>query len=128
MLRYAVVIALAASPVAGQDVGFGQDLYGAFCISCHGAEGRGDGEMAALLTVPPADLTQLAAQNGGVFPVFEVTQQIDGRGPGRSHSAMPVFGQYFGMEEVAIPTEAGQPIIVSAPLASLAAYVESLQE
>ncbi len=35
----------------------GKALYQAYCISCHGPQGRGDGPAAASLPVPPADLT-----------------------------------------------------------------------
>ncbi len=34
----------------------GRSLYAQNCASCHGAQGRGDGAMAASLTPPPADL------------------------------------------------------------------------
>lgn len=34
----------------------GRKLYAANCASCHGADGRGGGELAAQLNPPPADL------------------------------------------------------------------------
>jgi mono/diheme cytochrome c family protein len=34
----------------------GEDAYRAFCMSCHGAAGRGDGRAAGRLAAPPADL------------------------------------------------------------------------
>ena len=35
----------------------GAAVYPSRCAACHGAEGRGDGSLAATLPVPPADLT-----------------------------------------------------------------------
>ncbi len=35
----------------------GSKLFPSHCVSCHGAEGRGDGALAKTLPVPPADLT-----------------------------------------------------------------------
>lgn len=128
-MRWIIVpLVLAMTPAAAQDVEFGEQLYTAFCVSCHGAEGRGDGAFTDVLEVPPADLSVLSADNGGVFPTARVARQIDGRDPALAHGGvMPLFGQYFGMEDVAIPSEAGQPILTTWPLASLVLYLESLQ-
>jgi mono/diheme cytochrome c family protein len=43
----------------------GPALSKAYCASCHGADGKGDGPMAKSLKVKPADLTRIAARNGG---------------------------------------------------------------
>ena len=42
---------------AATSIAAGAALYPAQCAACHGAEGRGDGPLAAGLAVPPADLT-----------------------------------------------------------------------
>jgi mono/diheme cytochrome c family protein len=44
-----------------QDYNSGEYLYRVFCASCHG--GAGDGSVAAILHVPPADLTAIARRN-----------------------------------------------------------------
>lgn len=47
------------------DQGFvreGEGLYGAHCATCHGATGRGDGPLAATLSVSPPALSDLAVQ------------------------------------------------------------------
>ena len=46
----------------------GRSTYTAHCALCHGAGGKGDGEIAQLFQVPPSDLTKLAEQSDGRFP------------------------------------------------------------
>jgi mono/diheme cytochrome c family protein len=79
----------------------GQWEYQAYCATCHGAQGKGDGPMSTILTVTPADLTQLRKKNDGEFPFWRVYKIIDGRDLVRGHGArnMPVWGAYFLSEE-----------------------------
>jgi len=124
-----LALALWAGPGAAQDPVAGADLYVRYCAACHGMEARGDGEMAAILTVLPADLTQLSSGNGGVFPVANVARQIDGRDPILAHGGvMPLFGDFFEGQDTAIPSEAGQPILTSRPVVDLIAFLEAIQE
>src|SRR5262245_65564733 len=81
-----VVAATAASGGGGavarqprQDYNSGEYLYRVFCASCHGARGTGDGAVAELLRLPPANLTLISAKNGGAFPRARVYAAIDGR-------------------------------------------------
>ena len=130
-MRRLLVLALllSAGPGAAQDAPEGAALYIRYCAACHGMEARGDGEMAAILTVLPADLTQLSAGNGGVFPVARVARQIDGRDPLLAHGGvMPLFGDFFEGQDTAIPSEAGQPILTSRPVADLLAFLAAIQE
>jgi len=73
----------------------GAALFRDHCASCHGSLGRGDGPVATSLKVPPADLTQLAARNGGAFPDAEVASFIDGRFELDAHGTreMPIWGR-----------------------------------
>ena len=73
--------------------GRGEREYRDGCAVCHGMQGTGNGAIAALLTVPPPDLTALAAANGGAFPFGRVYRVIDGRAPvaGHGSSEMPVW-------------------------------------
>ena len=73
----------------------GRGDFQVYCVSCHGAEGRGDGLNAKSLKKRPADLTQIAQRNGGVFPGDKVFKAIDGRQAGSAHSAadMPAWGE-----------------------------------
>ena len=50
----------------------GRDIFRYYCATCHGREGRGDGPVGAQLKTRPANLTRLAASNGGQFPLERV--------------------------------------------------------
>ena len=133
----AALISMAPGGVIGQDqkqvelqkIDQGMGLYRAWCQSCHGESAKGDGPMADLMTIVPPDLTQLAAANDGVFPVFRVVRQIDGRDPMLAHGGdMPLFGQLFEFPNAAIASESGQPIVTAQPIADVAAWLASVQE
>ena len=79
----------------------GQREYQAYCATCHGTQGKGDGPMGTILAVVPVDLTQIRKRNNGEFPFWRVYELIDGRDMVRGHGArgMPVWGAYFLSEE-----------------------------
>ena len=80
----------------------GPDLYKAYCASCHGAGAKGDGVMTASLKVKPADLTRIAARNGGTFPLMRIESIISGEvlpPAGHGSSQMPVWGPIFSRVE-----------------------------
>jgi mono/diheme cytochrome c family protein len=56
----------------------GRSDFLALCASCHGANGTGGGAAAAGLAKVPADLTLIAARNGGTFDYAAVMSRIDG--------------------------------------------------
>jgi mono/diheme cytochrome c family protein len=73
----------------------GKDMYVAYCASCHGVNGTGNGPAASALKIPAADLTQLASKNGGKFPYAKVQQAIKGDPDmPKAHGTekMPVWG------------------------------------
>ena len=115
---------------AGANIETGQALYERYCATCHGLDADGKGPMAPALVLQPTDLTQLAARNDGAFPLLRIVRRIDGRDPLVSHgSPMPVFGDFFeGGRNVALKTEAGQPIMTSTPVADLIAWLETIQK
>jgi mono/diheme cytochrome c family protein len=88
-------------PAAASDGNPGRQAFFRYCSSCHGYEGRGNGEVAASLTPKPADLTQLAKKHGGTFPLAEVIEYIDGSKRVAAHGTpqMPVWGKVFAKEE-----------------------------
>jgi mono/diheme cytochrome c family protein len=83
----------------------GQDLYQRFCAACHGAEGRGDGPVAATFKVEVPDLTLLARRAGGVYPRERVVRIIDGRHILGAHGSrtMPVWGEDLSRLEAGNP-------------------------
>lgn len=129
ILAIAALVAL-ASGAAAQDADIGRSLYHTHCATCHGLEGRGDGPMEGVLIVKPVNLTELAAANGGTFPVERVVKRIDGRDPLVSHgSPMPVYGDYFArIFDVPIKTPSGQPLLTSQPVVDLLAYLREIQK
>lgn len=129
MVTGLAVLTLAAGGAQAQDAGAGQETYERYCAACHGLEGTGHGPMRAVLTLQPADLTALRADNGGAFPLARVVMRIDGRDPIVSHgSPMPIYGSFFEGRDVAIKTDAGQPILTSQPVVDLVAYLQTLQQ
>lgn len=110
-------------PVAGAAV------FQNLCAACHGEAAKGDGPMTKVMTIEAPDLTTLAARNGGVFPVFRVVRQIDGRDPLLAHGGeMPLFGELFEYPDGAIASETGQPIVTAQPIADVAAWLAGIQE
>lgn len=130
LLGLMVVLGLAAPvTLAAQDANEGEALYRFYCATCHGLSAKGNGPMSPSLVVQPVDLTQLSAQNNGVFPTTRVVMRIDGRDALISHgSAMPVYGDFFAGHDVATKAETGQPIMTSQPVVDLLAYLEGIQQ
>lgn len=130
MKRAALILAcLAGLPAAAQDVERGEEVYQMHCAICHGDRGAGDGPMADILKVPPADLTRLATGNGGVFPTFRVVRQIDGRDPALAHvGEMPLFGYLYDFPDSAIASESGQPIMTAGPIVDVVTWLQGVQE
>ncbi len=75
----------------------GQEMYKAYCASCHGLDGKGNGPAAAAMKQPISDLTQLAKKNGGKFPTDHVSSVISGdsNSPAHGSAEMPVWGPVF---------------------------------
>lgn len=122
------VSACAEEETVAGDAQAGEALYTAHCAVCHGREARGNGPMAPILLVQPADLTSLIARHGGVFPLERVAARIDGRDPLVSHgSDMPIWGEFFEGRSVALRTDAGQPLLTSQPIADLVAWLRTIQ-
>ena len=105
----------------------GQRTYKTYCANCHGLGGRGDGPIASSLTTPPADLTGIAARNGGVYPVDQVTAKIDGREEVKAHGPrdMPVWGDALVWPEEHTPARREQ---VRRRIGDLVEFVRTLQE
>ena len=99
-----IIAALASLMAAENGVAAGKEMidlskreYMNKCAVCHGQSGKGDGRMADVLKVAPADLTVLSKKNGGVFPYDRVYAVIDGRELVKGHGDrdMPIWGKAF---------------------------------
>lgn len=75
----------------------GKEMYTAYCASCHGTSGKGDGPAASALKTPPTDLTTLKSKGDGKFPSDHIYQVIKGDANTPSHGSkdMPVWGPVF---------------------------------
>lgn len=124
----ALVATMTAAPAIAQDIAEGQSLFQTYCATCHGLDAGGNGPMGPALLLRPTDLTQLQSENQGAFPLLRVIRRIDGRDPLVGHgSPMPVFGTFFEGQDVALKTEAGQPVLTSQPVADIVAWLRSVQ-
>lgn len=100
----------------------GGSTFRLYCASCHGAAGKGDGPLASSMKVAPADLTQIAKKNGGVFPTDRVSRTIDGRSPSRVHgSDMPVWGDAFASSRL-------DSASATQRIQRLVAFIQSIQQ
>ena len=97
-------------------------MYNAYCASCHGTSGKGDGPAASALKVPATDLTKLAKNNGGTYPMLHVQESIrNADTPAHGSKDMPVWGPVFRNL-----SQGSQPQ-VELRIANLAKYIETLQ-
>ena len=98
----AIIFCLAtAADAAEPNAEYGGFLFQQYCTACHGLEARGNGTMHSILAVPAPDLTRLSAENDGVFPLFRVLRQMDGRDPLLAHGGeMPLYGHLFDFPDV----------------------------
>lgn len=115
-------------PAGAQDLETGKQHFEDYCATCHGIGAKGDGPMSGVLTLPPTNLTLLASERGGEFPINDVVAKIDGRNPLLAHgSEMPVYGDYFEGKGVVIRDEAGVPIMTSQPIIDIVSWLASIQ-
>jgi mono/diheme cytochrome c family protein len=109
-------------PPVPTNAGSGKEMFTAYCAVCHGASGKGDGPAATALKKAPADLTQLAAKNGGKFPNTVVYRYISGEDTLASHGSrdMPIWGKVFHSME-------SDPGVDQLRINNLTNFVKSLQ-
>lgn len=107
----------------------GREAYRSYCASCHGARGGGDGPIAEVLKVPPADLTQIRNRNQGTFPKEKLEKIIDGRDASlarvHGNSDMPIWGERLAQE---VPgSDAKKNDHVRRRIGFILRYLESIQ-
>jgi mono/diheme cytochrome c family protein len=101
----------------------GEEMYMAYCASCHGTHAKGDGPAAGALKIPPADLTTLAQKNNGKFPSNHVAAVLSGEEEVTAHGSkdMPVWSPVFRR------VSQGHAAEVKQRINNLTRYIESLQ-
>lgn len=101
----------------------GPEMYRAYCASCHGAEGLGNGPVAEHLKLAVPNLTLLARDHQGTFPKARVEQVIRGEVGVKSHGVkdMPVWGPFF------LALDHSQEPVVRMRVANLIRHLEGLQ-
>jgi mono/diheme cytochrome c family protein len=111
-------------PAPYTDPSSGKGMYIAYCASCHGVDGKGDGPAAPDLKVPATNLTFIEAKNGGVFPEAHIMQVIkgDSRTAAHGNKEMPVWGPVFLQMG---PHDAAQ---VQQRIRNLTKYLASIQQ
>jgi mono/diheme cytochrome c family protein len=104
----------------------GEPYFEAYCASCHGPSGEGNGHAASKLNPPPADLTRIAARRGGAFPEGEVAKHIDGRfdAPERGARDMPVWGRRLSES---VPEAGVGELLTRGKIAVLVEYLKAIQ-
>lgn len=121
--------AFAAPMAVAQDTDLGKVAYDQYCATCHGVGGKGDGPLTELMLEGPSDLTQLAKNNDGKFPMLDVIHVIDGRTGLRGHGGpMPVYGAIFEAEEAGDFGPYGSVAVTRGRILSIAYFLEALQE
>ena len=124
------IAALAADGGGGAEldrrVERGKRLYEIYCSNCHGDTGRGDGPTAEYLKIPPTDLTRLASDNDGEFPMARIYTVIDGREAVRAHgrSSMPIWGLVFQQHDI----DTGQEDEARERILALSEYLVGIQQ
>jgi mono/diheme cytochrome c family protein len=100
----------------------GADLYQAYCASCHGSGGKGDGPVALVLKTAPSDLTAISRRNHGRFPAkrLEIIIAADDLIAAHGNREMPIWGPIF--HQVEWDQDLG-----AVRLQNLIKYLESIQ-
>jgi len=100
-------ITIAAEPaVTAASLARGKALFMAYCMLCHGAEGKGDGPMAPILKdvwgqkLKPANFTLAAGLSGGVKLGHNGEHLFKTATTGVGGTPMPVFGEQLKAEEI----------------------------
>jgi len=111
-------------PVKQTNASSGQEMFNSYCAVCHGTDGKGAGPAASALKVPPTDLTELSAKNGGKYPSMHISSVLRGEAETPAHGSkdMPIWGPLFRH------LSQGHDAEVQQRVANLNQYIESIQK
>ena len=119
---------LLAGTASAQDAVRGMDVFANHCATCHGVSAMGDGPMSSVLAMPPADLTALAASNGGVFPTARVVRRVDGTGEVLAHGGpMPLWGMILDGPSAVVVAPDGAEIVAPEAIVDVAEWLKRVQ-
>jgi mono/diheme cytochrome c family protein len=96
-----LLLAMVVSPLSAraQNQAEGQKLYTAYCVSCHGEKGKGDGVAAGSLPVKPKDHTNGAVMNQMTDQSLADVISKGGAATGKS-SFMPAWGASVNEKQI----------------------------
>lgn len=114
---------ISKTPAPYTSAASGQEMYKAYCASCHGLDGKGNGPAASALKNTVPDLTTIKSRNGGTFPSAHIVQVVrgDSNRPAHGSKDMPVWGPVF------LAVSEHQPARVQQRAQNLTNYIQSLQ-
>ncbi len=111
----------------------GENEFISSCAACHGADGKGKGPVAEVLSTKPSDLTQITNNFSGQFPDEHIYKVIDGREMINPHGdkQMPIWGHRYIAEAHVLANQVPHDVDAQAlrfgRIISLVRYVESIQ-
>ena len=124
----ALIAVLAPEGAAAADAERGRASFIDHCATCHGTDRQGDGPLAPVLIVQPPDLTMLASNEGGGFPLGRVLRRVDGEEEVLAHGGpMPIFGLLLEGPSKAILAPDGTEIVTSEELADIMTWIQGIQ-
>jgi mono/diheme cytochrome c family protein len=108
------------APIKPTPASDARQMFDSYCAVCHGKTGVGNGPAASALAKAPADLTRIAARNGGTFPEVRVKRYIEGLDEVPAHGSrdMPMWGDLF---------RALSPDTAQIRIQALSEYVKQMQ-
>ena len=113
VLLGAAALSLSTLALAQSTPDYGKHEFEANCAVCHGMDAKGGGRYASMfMNTPPPDLTVIAMNNGGVFPMQHVYEVVDGTGPEvKAHGPrfMPIWGADYQARASDLTADVGLP-------------------
>lgn len=128
------IASAAGEPLSNQALITAANDFKSYCTPCHGSSATGDGPLAADLSTPLVDLTQISARAGGTFPADAVYDKIEGLSMPNAHGnrEMPVWGNVFVMQAVGKSTSLADAKtaadLAERRIRALVGYLETLQK
>ena len=100
------------------------------CAACHGEDAKGSSKQDSNIDTDAPDLTAIAKNNDGTFPVTRIYNIIDGREVLKTHGtrAMPTWGDLFLTDTIWDGCSQVDEQIVRGRILELILYLESIQQ